>query len=72
MPDLSKLPLHTLPPPDGVLARLRSLSNLRAVPNPSSDTGWTIEVGPFPGWATVPEWQPQKALDATRTQRHTS
>jgi hypothetical protein len=22
------------------------------------DTGWKIEIGPFPGWATVPEWQP--------------
>jgi hypothetical protein len=26
------------------------------VRDPSSDTGWTIELGPFPGWATVPTW----------------
>jgi serine/threonine protein kinase/WD40 repeat protein len=57
MPDLSKPPLHALPH-DELLAKLRSLTNLRAVRDPSSDTGWRIEVGPFPGWATVPEWQP--------------
>jgi WD40 repeat protein len=57
MPDLSKPPLHTLPRPD-LLAKLRALTNLRAVPDPASDTGWKVEVGPFPGWAEVPEWQP--------------
>jgi WD40 repeat protein len=57
MPDLSKPPLHTLPH-DELLAKLRSLTNLRAVRDPSSDSGWKIEIGPFPGWATVPDWQP--------------
>jgi hypothetical protein len=57
MPDLSKPPLHTLPY-DELLATLRSLTNLRAVRDPASDTGWTIELGPFPGWATVPTWNP--------------
>ena len=57
MPDLSKPPLHTLPY-DELLAKLKSLTNLRAVPDPGSDTGWKIEIGPFPGWATVPEWNP--------------
>ncbi|PWB71823.1 MAG: hypothetical protein C3F15_12315 [Holophagae bacterium] len=57
MPDLSKPPLHTLPH-DELLAKLKSLTNLRAVPDPGSDTGWKVEVGPFPGWATVPEWNP--------------
>ncbi|HSL19503.1 MAG TPA: winged helix-turn-helix domain-containing protein [Methylomirabilota bacterium] len=57
MPDLTKPPLHTLPH-DELLAKLHSLTNLRAVRDPASDTGWTIEIGPFPGWATVPEWQP--------------
>ena len=57
MPDLSKPPLHTLPH-DELLAKLRSLTNLRAVRDPASDTGWKIEVGPFPGWATVPNWSP--------------
>ncbi len=57
MPDMTKPPLHTLPH-DELLATLRSLTNLRAVRDPASDTGWKIEVGPFPGWAKVPEWQP--------------
>ena len=57
MPDLSKPPLHTLPH-DALLAKLKSLTNLRAVRDPSSDTGWKIETGPFPGWAIVPDWQP--------------
>jgi WD40 repeat protein len=55
MPDLDEPPLHTLPH-DDLLARLKSLTNLRAVRNPESATGWTIEVGPFPGWKEVPEW----------------
>jgi WD40 repeat protein len=55
MPDLSKPPLHAWPR-DRLLARLRSLTNLRAVRDPSSDTGWKIEVGPFPGWKDVPTW----------------
>ena len=53
MPDLSKPPLHTLPH-DELLAKLKSLTNLRAVRDPCSDTGWKIEIGPFPGWADVP------------------
>jgi WD40 repeat protein len=57
MPDLSKPPLHTLPHEE-LLAKLESLTNLRAVPDTSFDTGWKIEIGPFPGWAKVPEWQP--------------
>jgi WD40 repeat protein len=57
MPDLSKPPLHTLPH-DPLLATLRALTNLRAARDPGSDTGWKIEVGPFPGWAKVPTWNP--------------
>ncbi len=55
MPDLSEPPLHTLPH-DELLARLRSLTNLRAVPDPESASGWKLEVGPFPGWEKVPTW----------------
>ena len=55
MPDLAKPPLHTLPH-DELVAKLRSLTNLRAVRDPASDTGYTIEIGPFPGWADVPTW----------------
>jgi len=57
MPDLTKPPLHTLRH-DELLAKLDSLTNLRAVRDDSSSTGWTITSGPFPGWATVPEWNP--------------
>jgi len=57
MPDLARPPLHTLPY-DEMLQKLKSLTNLRAVRDPASDTGWKVEIGPFPGWADVPEWQP--------------
>jgi WD40 repeat protein len=55
MPDLDQPPLHTLPR-DELLAKLRSLTNLRAVRDETSSTGWSVEVGPFPGWQEVPEW----------------
>jgi hypothetical protein len=55
MPDLSKPPLHTLPH-DELIAKLKTLTNLRAVRDKESSTGWKIEVGPFPGWETVPTW----------------
>jgi len=55
MPDLSNPPLHTLPH-DELIAKLHSLTNLRAVRDDESSTGWKIEVGPFPGWAEVPSW----------------
>ena len=55
MPDLTKPPLHTLPH-DELIAKLHNLTNLRAVRDAESSTGWKIEVGPFPGWAEVPEW----------------
>ena len=55
MPDLSKPPLHTLPH-DDLLAKLEALTNLRAVRDPASATGWKLEVGPFPGWREAPTW----------------
>jgi len=55
MPDLSKPPLHTLARQE-LIAKLGTLTNLRAIRDPESSTGWKIEVGPFPGWAEVPEW----------------
>lgn len=55
MPDLSKPPLHTLPHNE-LLVKLKSFTNLRAVRDPASDTGWKLELGPFPGWETVPEY----------------
>ena len=55
MPDLSKPPLHTLLHED-LLVKLHSLTNVRVVREPSSATGWKVEVGPFPGWKHQPEW----------------
>jgi WD40 repeat protein len=55
MPDLSKPRLHTLPH-DELLAKLKSLTNLRAVRDAKSATGWSIELGPFPGWRNIPAW----------------
>ena len=55
MPDLSKPPLHTLPRGE-LIAKLKTLTNLRVVRDEESSTGWKVEVGPFPGWAEVPEW----------------
>lgn len=55
MPDLPKPPLHTLPRAE-LLATLRSLTNLRVVADPGEPSGWRLEVGPFPGWETVPVW----------------
>jgi len=37
-------------------AKLDSFTNLRVVRDDVSSTGWKLEVGPFPGWETVPEW----------------
>jgi WD40 repeat protein len=55
MPDLSKPPLHTLPHNE-LIAKLKTLTNLRVVRDETSSTGWKLEVGPFPGWETVPTW----------------
>ena len=55
MPDLDQPPLHTLPR-DALLAKLRSLTNIRAVRDETSSTGWSEEFGPFPGWEEVPTW----------------
>jgi hypothetical protein len=48
-------PLHTLRFEE-LLAKLKSLTNLRAVSDPGSAIGYRVEPGPFPGWATFPEW----------------
>jgi WD40 repeat protein len=55
MPDLSKPPLHTLPREE-LIAKLKTLTNLRVVRDEESATGWKLTVGPFPGWETVPTW----------------
>lgn len=50
-------PLHTLPFGE-FMARMRSFTNLRVVADERSATGYTVQRGPFPGWANVPTWQP--------------
>jgi len=55
MPDLGKPPLQALPH-DELVAKLKGLTNLRAVRDPKSSTGWTIELSPFPGWKSFPLW----------------
>jgi WD40 repeat protein len=55
MPDLETPPLHALPH-DELIARLRSLTNLRAVRDADDPTGWSIALDPFPGWRDAPEW----------------
>jgi WD40 repeat protein len=48
-------PFHTLPY-DELLARLRALTNYRAVPDESSPTGYRVEYDRLPSWETVPTW----------------
>jgi WD40 repeat protein len=55
MPDMDQPPFHTLPYEE-FLDRLRALTNLRAVPDETSSTGYKLEPGPFPGWKMVPTW----------------
>jgi WD40 repeat protein len=55
MPDASRPPLHTLPHAE-LLAKLDTYTNLRAVRDVESPSGWKLEIGPFPGWETAPTW----------------
>jgi WD40 repeat protein len=55
MPDLDSPPIHTLPR-DQLMAKLDELTNVRAVRDDDSPTGWKLVVGPFPGWETLPTW----------------
>lgn len=55
MPDSDEPPFHTLPYGE-LLNRLHTLTNLRAVPDETSSTGYKLEPGPFPGWKNVPTW----------------
>jgi WD40 repeat protein len=55
VPDVSRPPLQRRPH-DELLDALRSHTNLQAVPDPSSATGYGLSIGPFQGWATPPIW----------------
>ena len=54
-PDTSRPPLHTLPH-DQLLAKLRSFTNLRVLPDDESTTGFSIRIEESPGWDGVPTW----------------
>ena len=54
-PDMAKPPFHTLPH-DGLMAKLRSLTNVRVVEEAGSPSGWKLDYAPFPGWQEVPQW----------------
>jgi len=56
MPGLDEPPLHTWPH-DELIAKLRSLTNIRVVGDPEFAHGWTVELDPFPGWKEIPAWQ---------------
>jgi WD40 repeat protein len=55
MPDLTEPPLHTLAY-DELLAKLRTLTNVRLVEDVDSPDGWSVTFEPFPGWQTNPIW----------------
>jgi WD40 repeat protein len=55
VPDVTRTPFHKRSREE-VLATLRSWTNLRAVKDPQSPTGWKLEPGPFPGWEHLPTW----------------
>ena len=55
VPDISKPPLHRQSH-DELLALLRSHTNLEALPDPASSTGYRLEVGRFRAWAAMPWW----------------
>ena len=55
VPDVTKTPPHKRSHEE-FLATLRSWTNVRAVPDAKSSTGWKLETGPFPGWQNVPKW----------------
>jgi WD40 repeat protein len=56
VPDVTRMPFHRRSHEE-VLAVLRSWTNLRAVAAAQHHTGWSLEPGPFPGWATLPAWE---------------
>ena len=57
MPDLDRPPLHTLPHGE-LLAKLESLTNLRAIPDAAAPSGYRIDVddSAWRGWKDVPSW----------------
>ena len=48
-------PFHTLPYEE-FLDRLRTLTNLRVVPDEENPSEYRYDYEPFPGWETLPTW----------------
>lgn len=57
MPDLSKPPLHMLAHSD-LIAKLKSLTNVRVVADQTSENGYRVAYDRFPGWKQMPRWEP--------------
>jgi WD40 repeat protein/predicted Ser/Thr protein kinase len=55
VPDISKPLLHRRSH-DDLLALLRTHTNLMALPDPVSLSGYRLDPGPFRGWARSPDW----------------
>ncbi|MCU0304833.1 MAG: winged helix-turn-helix domain-containing protein [Thermoanaerobaculales bacterium] len=55
MPDLTKPPLQALARAE-LIARLKTLTNLRVVRDPDVPGSHLVQTEPFPGWQTAPEW----------------
>jgi WD40 repeat protein len=55
MPDLDRKPLESLSH-DELLAKLKTMTNARAVRDDAVPDGWGIRYEQFPGWQEVPEW----------------
>ena len=52
----SSIPQFPTLPHDELIAKLKTLTNLRVVRDEESPTGWKLTHDPFPGWETVPTW----------------
>jgi WD40 repeat protein/DNA-binding winged helix-turn-helix (wHTH) protein len=53
VPDVTRTPLHERSHEE-LLATLHSWTNLRAVSDTQSPSGWRLEPSPFPGWEKLP------------------
>ncbi|MEJ2086344.1 MAG: WD40 repeat domain-containing protein, partial [Acidobacteriota bacterium] len=55
MPDVDQPPLQTLSREE-LLEKLKALTNVRVVADEASNTGWKLDIDPFPGWEELPTW----------------
>jgi len=55
VPEVSTPPLHRRSH-DDLLALLRTHTNLVALPDATSSTGYKLDTGTFRGWAKLPQW----------------